>query len=141
MNDVNVKKVDAELQEILESLTPGMVEQIRSIKSRKGACLSCPFACTEESEQAQNYGCLPEPRDILKMKKETNQNWACHSNEKRMCQGFKTFVEESNSNPMHYSSVDCSTFDLSQGGLISYDVWYQEGEEEAIRRAKEGPHG
>lgn len=51
-------------------------------------CKSCPFNYTEESEYAQNTGCLPNRIEILKLKDETNNNWACHSNNKRICGGL-----------------------------------------------------
>ena len=53
-----------------------------------GMCNSCPFNLTEESEMVQNYGCLRTSADILELKDETDNNWACHSNNKRVCQGL-----------------------------------------------------
>lgn len=54
-----------------------------------GMCNSCPFNyCSDESEYAQNMGCLPAPVDVLKIKDETGHNWACHSNNKRICAGL-----------------------------------------------------
>jgi hypothetical protein len=53
-------------------------------------CKSCPFNFgSESSESAQNLGCLPSAQDILKLKDETGHNWACHSNNKRVCSGLK----------------------------------------------------
>ena len=37
---------------------------------------------------AQNSGCLPGPWEIIQMKIETGNNWACHSNCNRICQGM-----------------------------------------------------
>jgi hypothetical protein len=56
----------------------------------KKACITCPFNenVTKESHDAQYYGCLPSQFDIIKMKRETGNNWACHSNNKRVCQGL-----------------------------------------------------
>lgn len=51
-------------------------------------CNSCPFNHTEESGQVQNYGCLRSKQEILKLKDDTGHNWACHSNNKRVCQGL-----------------------------------------------------
>lgn len=51
-------------------------------------CSTCPFIHTEESEMAQNSGCLPGPWEIIQMKIETGNNWACHSNCNRICQGM-----------------------------------------------------
>lgn len=51
-------------------------------------CNSCPFNCTDESDYAQNMGCLPDRKDIIKLKDQTVHNWACHSNPKRKCQGL-----------------------------------------------------
>lgn len=55
-----------------------------------GMCNSCPFNYTEESMMVQNYGCLRSKQDILKLKDETGHNWACHSNNKKVCGGLKT---------------------------------------------------
>lgn len=37
---------------------------------------------------AQDIGCLPSKTEIIKLKDETENNWACHSNNKRICQGL-----------------------------------------------------
>ncbi|GAB6989604.1 hypothetical protein [Paenibacillus pini] len=92
------------------------------------ACKHCPFAFTDESEEVQNYGCLPTPWDIIQMKRKSGHNWACHSNEKKICSGFVKFAKEDTSNK--YSDINTCT-----GGLISYTTWDNEGEEEAIRKA------
>lgn len=51
-------------------------------------CRSCPFTFTPEAEVATNSGCLPSGVEILQMKRETGDNWACHSNCNRICQGM-----------------------------------------------------
>ena len=57
------------------------------------ACTTCPFAFTEESEIAQNYGCLPTAGDIVKMKVNTGNNWACHGAD-TVCRGFIEYVRD-----------------------------------------------
>ena len=54
-----------------------------------GMCNSCPFNHTDEADYVQNMGCLPSPKDVLKIKDETGNNWACHTNNKRICEGLK----------------------------------------------------
>ena len=59
-------------------------------------CKSCPFNYeSEASHQAQNYGCLPSGYQILKIKDETGHNWACHSNNNRICNGLSKYRDTS----------------------------------------------
>jgi hypothetical protein len=97
------------------------------------ACGGCPFAFTDESEYIQGLGCLPSPYDIIQMKRKSGHNWGCHSNEKVVCKGFSDFVKESQKNDYVDNMKD---IDTSKGKIISYDVWYREGEEGAIQKAK-----
>lgn len=92
------------------------------IGGRKGTCVGCPFETTESSEQAQNYGCLPTPGDIIRMKRDTGHNWACHDDASKVCAGL---CHEARDHQL----------DLSHGNLISYETWYQKGEEAAIEEA------
>lgn len=93
-------------------------------------CKHCPFAFTNESEYVQGLGCLPSPFDITQMKRKSGHNWACHSNEVKICSGFVDFIKE-------YPSGKYSDIDTSTGGLISYETWYHEGEEAALKEADE----
>ena len=54
---------------------------------------SCPFAVTELSEQVQNYGCLPTPREIIRMRIKSNKTWACHSNDRKPCLGALQYLK------------------------------------------------
>jgi len=90
-----------------------------------GGCVTCPFSSNEHAEQAQNYGCLPTPFEIIQMKVKSGHNWACHENEKVLCGGFASFIK-----------TERPDLDIQEGKLISYDTWYREGEEAAMLKAK-----
>lgn len=92
-----------------------------------GGCIDCPFSYSEEAEIVQNYGCLPDRVDIIRMKEGSNQNWACHADETVMCGGYANYVKKYRPD-----------LNLKEGNLISYDVWYKEGEDVAIALAKRG---
>lgn len=99
------------------------------------ACITCPFAYTDESEQIQNYGCLPTPHDIIQMKRESGHNWSCHANDQIVCQGLKEEVTQAQEKGWR---DDLSDIDMSVGEIISYEVWNSEGQHVAI--AKAGQH-
>lgn len=60
----------------------------------KNAGSSCPFAHTEESEIAQNYGCLPTRQDIITMRVDHGKTWACHDAPDKPCTGAIRHLKE-----------------------------------------------
>jgi len=93
----------------------------------KGACQGCPFneGMTDEADMAQGYGCLPSGYDIIQMKKASGHNWACHSDENKVCAGLCHQAKDKNLN-------------LAEGNLIRYSSWFHAGEEAALEEAQTG---
>lgn len=91
----------------------------------KGSCLTCPFnaAFVEEAARVENFGCLPTAGEIVTMKRESGQNWACHDDESRVCAGLCATAKKEG-------------LDLSRGGLISYRSWYHNGQAAALEEAR-----
>lgn len=80
-----------------------------------GICGACPFAFTDESETIQNYGCLPEPYDILNWKKNHNLNWNCHEDDSKLCVGFAIRAHELGLDP---KDGDKSTLTMWNNGEL-----------------------
>lgn len=91
-----------------------------------GGCMTCPFSWSDEAEIVQNLGCLPTPHEIITMKEKSGHNWACHDNKNVLCGGFANYVK-----------TQRPDLDIHKGNLISYEVWYHQGEEGAIKEATE----
>jgi len=90
-----------------------------------GGCLTCPFSCSMEAEQAQGYGCLPDSFDIIKIKENSGHNWSCHGDTSVVCGGLARYITRKRP-------------DLSlEGGLIDFDAWNEHGMDKAIQIAEE----
>lgn len=88
----------------------------------KHECSACPFNFfSEESMMVQNYGCLPEPYDILEMYKEDDVVWGCHEtsekdNNLKPCIGFLKYAKRNG-------------IDVKPKGktIVDYDQWNAKG--------------
>lgn len=104
--------------------------QIERSQCGSGGCITCPFSINGEAEQAQNYGCLPDSFEIIKMNKKYGVNWACHSDNQTICGGFaQSFV-----NGYYERFNEGLAFDKS-APLVRYEDWYYLGEEASVALA------
>lgn len=78
---------------------------------------TCPFAWTEHSEMAQNYGCLPTRTDIVNMRVVHGKTWACHDEPTKPCVGAIQHLKESG---LPYKVIDTSLLtEKSSWGLYT----------------------
>lgn len=91
-----------------------------------GGCVTCPFSYNDKSDYAQNTGCLPSSYEIIEMKRSTGHNWSCHGDSTVLCGGFVKRVREKHPD-----------LNLSEGSLISFDEWSEEGQDSAVAKADE----
>lgn len=58
-------------------------------------CPGCPCNFgSDESEYAQNAGCLPAPYDLLEYFEKENKVWACHDDPDKFCGGFVKWLSK-----------------------------------------------
>ena len=64
---------------------------------------SCPFSFSDDSETAQNWGCLPAPYDIVQMRVQHGKTWACHEHPDKPCLGALRFMKQ--------KGIECTIID------------------------------
>jgi hypothetical protein len=87
----------------------------------KNDCLACPFDFfSDESAQAQNYGCLPTPMEIRDMYTKLDGVWGCHA----------TSIEDGNLEPcvgfINWMKEKGTPIKIKGKELIDYPTWYDD---------------
>lgn len=58
-------------------------------------CEACPFnICSEQSQYANNAGCLPDYIDTVAIFEQEGLVWACHDNPKKACSGIINYYKK-----------------------------------------------
>lgn len=86
-------------------------------------CNGCPFNFfSEESEQAQNYGCLPTPYDIKAIYEKLDGIWGCH----------ETSTEDGNLKPcigfINWMASKGKPIKIKGKTIVDYDIWSKDPE-------------
>ena len=89
----------------------------------KNECNGCPFNFfSEESNQAQNYGCLPEPYHVKAVYDELGGVWGCHEtseedNNLAPCTGF-----------IQWMASKGTPIKIKDKPIVDYSRWYRDPE-------------
>jgi hypothetical protein len=86
-------------------------------------CISCPFNFfSEESNEAQNMGCLPEPFNIKSIYEKLNGVWGCHD----------TSEEEGNLKPcigfIQWMKSKGTPIKIKGKTIVDYSRWNEDPE-------------
>jgi hypothetical protein len=68
----------------------------RSAEVNCSTCNGCPCSYTEESEYAQNMGCLPDHNTLVERYLKGEGIWACHSDATKPCGGLIQILKNNN---------------------------------------------
>lgn len=68
-------------------------------------CPGCPFndGVTEEATAGQNYGCLPQPSDMIHIHERYEVSLSCHERQHMACVGLSECVDTSEDEVCAYS--------------------------------------
>ena len=108
----------------------------KDVRSRCSTIGSCPFSYSDESEQAQNYGCLPEPYEILTMRINHGKTWACHSDSSKPCLGAIKALKEKGHD---YKVIDTSLVTLNDDWSLFTNPELSHKERYALVNSKVDP--
>ena len=68
-------------------------QRVEALLAGCDGCTTCPFTIGPEAEQAQNFGCLPTPGELLDLAETTGRAWECHGEPGRVCRGYASVAK------------------------------------------------